>query len=64
MAKANVRRLIIRDWMSLARDKRQSIEQAISYSESAAQRHQLPRRRSTPEATIMRWLTPRVGRSF
>ncbi|MGO4713451.1 hypothetical protein [Bradyrhizobium sp. 2TAF24] len=62
MAKANVRRSIIREWMSLARDKRQSSDQAMAFATVASQRHSLPRSRRTPREIVMAWLRPRTGR--
>ncbi len=55
------RRVIIREWMSLPRDKRRTPEQADAFSIKAAESHKfecsgarLPRIRS--------WLEPRIGR--
>jgi hypothetical protein len=57
-----VRRAVIREWMALARDKRQSGRQARAFAGAAAQRHSLPRSRRTPDNVIMGWLRPRTGR--
>jgi hypothetical protein len=62
MAKSNVRRTVIREWMALARDKRQSSQQASAFTKVAERRHQLPRSRQTPHEAIMAWLLPRTGR--
>jgi len=62
MAKPNVRRDIIREWMALAREKRQSGQQALAFAKAAVRRHSLPRSRRTPHEMIMRWLLPRTGR--
>lgn len=62
MAKSNVRRTIIREWMLLPRDKRQSSQQAHTFIGAVPQRHQLPRCRRTPHEIIMAWLQPRIGR--
>lgn len=62
MAKAKIRRAVIREWMSLARDQRQSSQQALAFATSALQRHHLPRSRRSPHAVIMGWLRPRAGR--
>ena len=62
MARPKVRRAIIREWMSLAREKRQSSHQALAFANAAIQRHNLPRSRLTPRDVIMRWLRPRTGR--
>jgi hypothetical protein len=50
MATSNVRRTIIREWMLLARDKRQSAEQPRAFTKTALQRHQLPRNRRAAQA--------------
>jgi hypothetical protein len=47
MSKPNVRRAVIREWMALAHQKRQSGEQASAFAEAAVQRHSLPRSRRT-----------------
>jgi hypothetical protein len=62
MAKSNVRRTIIREWMSLVREKRQSNQQALAFSRAALQRHSLPRSGRGPHDSIMAWLRPRIGR--
>jgi hypothetical protein len=62
MASANIRRTIIREWMALAREKRQSRQQALAFVKAAAERHQLPRSRRKPHETITAWLLPRTGR--
>jgi len=62
MSKPNVRRALIREWMALAHQKRQSGEQASAFAEAAVQRHSLPRSRRTPHEVIMGWLRPRTGR--
>jgi hypothetical protein len=54
--------MIIREWMSLSRDKRQSDQQARAFTKAALQRHQLPHSRRTAHATVMAWLGPRIGR--
>ena len=62
MVKPKVRRAIIREWMVLAREKRQSGQQALAFAKAAVQRHSLPRGRRTPHDVIMGWLRPRTGR--
>jgi hypothetical protein len=63
MAKTNLRRTIIREWMLLAREKRQSDRQASAFAASAIERHDLPRRRRAPRDIVMAWLRPRIGRT-
>ena len=63
MATSNPRRTIIREWMSLAREKRQSSRQALAFADAALQRHPLPRSRRGGREIVMAWLRPRIGRS-
>ena len=63
MAKVNVRRTVIREWMSLPREKRHSEEQAAAFARKAAQTHSLPRGRRDPYAVVMAWLVPRTGKA-
>lgn len=62
MAESNVRRAVIREWMLLAREKRQSGEQALTFARAVIQRHKLPRRRRPAEEIVMGWLESRTGR--
>jgi hypothetical protein len=62
MAKAKLRRAVIREWMALAREKRQSSQQALAFADTAIERHALPRSRRTPRGVVMGWLRPRIGR--
>lgn len=59
---SKARRAIIREWMTLAREKRESGQQALAFANAAIQRHSLPRSRRTPQDVIMGWLRPRTGR--
>ena len=63
MLTSKVRRAVIREWMSLAPERRRSAEQAHAFARSATERHKLPRSRRTPYGVIMAWLKPRTGRS-
>jgi hypothetical protein len=62
MVERKTRRAIIREWMVLAREKRQSGRQALAFAKAAIERHSLPRSRRTPHNVIMGWLRPRTGR--
>ena len=53
------RRKIIREWMSLPKDKRQSEEQAKPLAKKAMER--IPSS-ADPYRQIMRWLLPRIGK--
>ena len=54
------RRKIIRDWMALPKDKRQTKEQAKPFAEKAMER--VPSL-ADPYARIMKWLLPRTGKA-
>ena len=62
MAKPKARRAIIREWMALSHEKRQSGQQALAFAKAAIQRHSLPRSRRAPDDVIMGSLQPRTGR--
>ncbi len=62
MTKSSPRRTIIREWTSLKREERQSIQQAAAFAMAALKRHNLPRSRRAPRDVIMAWLWPRIGR--
>jgi hypothetical protein len=55
------RRKIIREWMSLPKDKRQTEEQAGAFARKAMQR--IPSV-DDPYRKIMSWLVPRMGREL
>jgi hypothetical protein len=67
----DTRRKIIREWMALPKDKRQTEEQAVVFAEKAVQQSQFHRSRRDPNHQFRRnsyqkvlgWLVPRVGRS-
>jgi hypothetical protein len=50
---------MIREWMSLPKDKRQTEEQAKPFAKKAMER--IPSS-SDPYRQIMRWLLPRIGK--
>jgi len=53
------RRKIIREWMSVPKDKRQTEEQAKPFAKKAMER--VPSS-GDPYRQIMRWLLPRIGK--
>jgi hypothetical protein len=55
-----LRRKIIREWMSLPRDKRQTEEQARPFAKKAVER--IPSR-GDPYRRVMSWLLPRTGKA-
>jgi hypothetical protein len=54
-----MRRTIIREWMSLPKDKRQTEEQAKPFAKKAMER--IPSS-GDPYRQIMGWLLPRIGK--
>jgi len=56
------RRKIIRQWMSLPKDKRQTAEQAAAFGKEAAEENKLQHSRRDPYQRVMGWLLPRVGK--
>jgi hypothetical protein len=60
MNKQEIRRAVIREWMALPHDKRQTEEQTTSFAVKAVQRHELPRSRNDAYKVMMAWLLPRT----
>jgi len=64
------RRKIIREWMSLPKDKRQTEEQVAAFAKKAGQQNGFHRSRrnpnqkfrSDPYQKLMGWLLPRSGK--
>jgi hypothetical protein len=59
----DVRRKVIREWMSLPRDKRQTQEQAAAFAMEAVRENAIGRSREDPHRRIMAWLLPRTGKA-
>jgi hypothetical protein len=59
----DVRRKIIREWMALPRDRRQTQDQASAFALKAVETHMTGRRGDDPYWRIMTWLSPRTGRA-
>jgi len=59
----DVRRKVIREWMSLPRDKRQTREQATAFAMKAAETNAIGRSREDPYRRILTWLSPRTGKA-
>jgi hypothetical protein len=53
------RRKIIREWMSLPKDKRQTEEQVKTFAKKAMERIAFS---DDPHARIMKWPLPRAGK--
>jgi hypothetical protein len=60
--KRDIRRTVIREWMALPRDKRQSAEQTAGFAARTLRHHELPRSRRDPYRVLMGWLLPRTGK--
>jgi hypothetical protein len=57
-----IRRDVIREWMTLSRDKRQSAQQTADFAAKAVEKHQLPRSRRDPRQVMIDWLLPRTAK--
>jgi hypothetical protein len=65
------RRKIIREWMALPKDKRQTEEQVAAFAKKAAQQNKFHSSRRDPDQKfrhdpfekVMGWLLPRAGKS-
>lgn len=65
------RRKIIREWMALPKDRRQTEEQVVTFAKKATQQNEfhhsrrdpVHRFRRQPYQKVMGWLLPRAGRS-
>lgn len=62
MTKQESRRAVIREWMALPRDKRQTEEQTADFVAKAIERHKLSRSRNDVYRVMMGWLLPRTGK--
>ena len=62
MNRQAVRRTVIREWMALPRDKRQTPEQTAGFAARTLQRYALPRSHRYPYQVMLGWLLPRTGR--
>ncbi len=56
----DARRKIIREWMALPKDKRQTEEQAAAFAAKVKERVSSS---DDPQQRIMRWLLPRTGKT-
>ena len=65
------RRKVIREWMALPKDRRQTAEQAAAFAKKAAQQNEFHRSRRDPDQKfrrdpyqkVMGWLLPRASKS-
>jgi hypothetical protein len=71
MTDHETRRKIIREWMALPKDKRQTAEQAATFAKKAVQQNEFHRCRRDPDEKfhrdpfekVMGWLLPRARKS-
>jgi hypothetical protein len=71
MEDQKTRRKIIREWMALPKDKRQTEEQVVAFSKKATQQNEFHRSQRDPDHKFRRnsyqkvtgWLLPRAGKS-
>jgi hypothetical protein len=56
------RRTIIREWMSLPRDLRQTQEQVAAFATKSVEKHKL-QCSGDPHQRVVAWLSPRRGRA-
>ena len=63
MVDHETRRKIIRQWMLLPKDKRQTPEQAADFARKAVEQNELQPSRRDPYVRVVGWLLPRTGRS-
>ena len=72
MADHEIRRKIIRQWMALPKEKRQTEEQVAAFAKKAVQQNEFHRSRRDPSQKfrrdpyekLMGWLLPRAGKSL
>jgi hypothetical protein len=62
MNRQEIRRTVIREWMALPPDKRQTEEQTAGFAAKTLQHNELPRSRRDPYRVMMGWLLPRTGK--
>jgi hypothetical protein len=58
----DLRRKVIREWMSLPRNTRQNQEQAAAFTMKVVKANAIGRRRDDPHKVVMAWLAPRIGK--
>jgi hypothetical protein len=62
MNEHETRRKIIRQWMALPKNRRETAEQAAAFARNAAEQNEFQHSRREPYQRIMGWLLPRVGK--
>ena len=56
------RRKVIRQWMSLPKDKRHSTEHAAEFAKKTVEQNEFQASRRDPYERVMGWLLPRTGK--
>ena len=56
------RRKVIRQWMSLPKNRRHTAEQAVEFAKKAVEQNELRPSRRDPHQRVLGWLLPRIGR--
>jgi hypothetical protein len=59
----DLRRRIIREWMSLPREKRLTPEQAAAFATTVVETSTIGQSSESAYRRVMAWLSPRVGRA-
>jgi hypothetical protein len=62
MEDQETRRKVIRQWMSLPKDKRRTPEQAAEFAKKALEQNELQPSRRDPYERVVGWLLPRTNR--
>jgi hypothetical protein len=58
----DLRRKVIREWMSRPRNRRQNQEQAAEFATKVVDTNAIGPRRDDPHKVVMAWLAPRIGK--
>ncbi len=63
MKEHETRRKIIREWLKLPKDKRQTEEQIAAFAKKAVQENEFERSRRDPYQKVVGWLLPRLNKA-
>ena len=63
MDEHQTRRKIIRQWMALPKDKRQTEKHVATFAKKAAQENEFQHSRRDPYQKVRGWLLPRAGKA-
>ncbi len=62
MKEHETRRKIIREWVKLPKEKRQTEEQVAAFAKKAAQENEFEHSRRDPYQKVVGWLLPRLNK--